>query len=150
MSLSYYIIYNETTGLKAGFNEITEISIVRCSDRNQLTKKVLCDHPERATEIALKVTNRTFEDLLEGDSNEDVVEYCNAFFAQDGKTPEHRCMVAHNAGFDKRFCHALWSNCGQSFPAICWMDTIKFAKDGQKRLAFFLNLILKRAIQALN
>lgn len=134
MSLSYYIIDTETTGLKAGYNEITEISIVRCSDRHQLTKKVLCDYPDRATPMALKVTNRTFEDLLEGDSKDDVIEACNAFFAQDGKTPEHRCMVAHNASFDKRFCHDLWGSRRQSFPAICWMDTIKFAKDWSKKI----------------
>ena len=127
--LNYYIIDTETTGLKADFCEVTEISIVRCSDRHQLTRKIKAEFPERASEQALRVTNRTFEDLLEGDAKEDVVSACEAFFAQDGQTAEHRCMVAHNAPFDKSFCHALWSSCGKEFPAICWMDTIKFARD---------------------
>lgn len=134
MSLNYYIIDTETTGLKAGYNEVTEISIVRCSDRHQLTKKVLCTFPERASDQALRVTNRKFEDLLQGDAKEDVVSFCNSFFAQDGKTAEHRCMVAHNAKFDKDFCHALWSECGMDFPAVCWMDTIQFAKDWSKTI----------------
>lgn len=134
MSLNYYVIDTETTGLKAGFNEVTEISIIRCSDRHQLTRKILAEFPERVSPQALAATNRTFEDLLVGESKEKIVEECNAFFMQDGLTPEHRCMVAHNAAFDKRFCHALWESCRSSFVAICWMDTIKFAKDWSKKV----------------
>jgi DNA polymerase III alpha subunit (gram-positive type) len=148
--LNYYIIDTETTGLRAGFQEVTEISIVRCSDRHQLTRKIRAEFPERASEQALQVTNRTFEDLLEGDTKEDVVSSCEAFFAQDGKTAEHRCMVAHNAPFDKRFCHSLWESCGKNFPAVCWMDTIKFAKDWSKQIGilpknFKLGSVLKFA-----
>ncbi|KKN66639.1 hypothetical protein LCGC14_0469740 [marine sediment metagenome] len=139
--LSYYIIDTETTGLRAGFNEVTEISIVRCSDRHQLTKKIRAEFPERASDIALQVTNRTFEDLLEGDAKEDVVSFCDSFFEQDGKTAEHRCLVAHNAPFDKRFCHALWSSCGKAFPAICWMDTIKFAQDWSKEIGVLPSIL---------
>jgi DNA polymerase III epsilon subunit-like protein len=134
MSLVYYVIDTETTGLEAGYNEVTEISIVRCLDRNQLTKQIRAEFPERASDIALEVTNRTFEDLLEGESKEDAVAACEAFFAQDGKTPEHRCIVAHNAPFDKRFCHALWESCGKSFPAIVWMDTIALVKVWAKKI----------------
>ncbi len=141
--LSYYIIDTETTGLKAGHHEVTEISIVRCLDRHQLTKKVLADFPERVSAKALEVTNRTFEDLLEGDPKEEVVSFCDSFFEQDGKTAEHRCMVAHNAVFDQRFCHALWASCGKSFPAICWMDTIKFAKEWSTKIGVLPETLTK-------
>jgi len=149
-NLSYYIIDTETTGLKAGHNEVTEISIVRCSDRHQLTRKIRAEFPERASEQALIVTNRTFEDLLDGDAKEDVVAEYEAWLEQDGLTPEHRCMVAHNAPFDKRFCHALWESCGKEFPAICWMDTIAYAKDWAKHIGkmpenFKLGTVLKFA-----
>ncbi len=134
MGLNYYVIDTETTGLSAGWNEVTEISIIRCTDRRQLTKRVKAEFPERASEKALEITGRSFESLLDGDSKEDVIKMCNNFFAQDNLTPEHRCIIAHNAAFDKRFCHALWESVGKEFPAICWMDTIKFAKDWSKQI----------------
>jgi DNA polymerase III epsilon subunit-like protein len=133
MSLNYYVIDTETTGLTSGHHEVTQISIIRCSDRNQLTRKIRAEFPERAQPQALQITNRTFEDLLEGDSKEKVVDECNEFFAQDSLTIEHRCLIAHNSNFDCRFCHALWANCKKEFPAIYWMDTIKFAKDWSKQ-----------------
>lgn len=150
MGLEFYVIDTETTGLKAGFNEVTDVSIIRCSDRNQLTQKVKINFPERASDQALEITGRKFEDLLGGEAKEKVVDLCNNFFAQDGKTDEHRCIVAHNAAFDKRFCHALWGSCGKQFPAICWMDTIKFAKNWSKKIGqvpkdFKLGTVLKFA-----
>jgi len=127
-SLKYYIIDTETTGLKAGYHEMTEISIIRCDDRHQLTRRIKAEFPDRASEQALSITGKTIKDIIQGSKKENIVDECNAFFTQDGLTPEHRCMVAHNAPFDKRFCHALWGSCGEEFPAICWMDTIKFTK----------------------
>lgn len=148
--LEYYVIDTETTGLKAGHNEVTEISIVRCRDRHQLTRQIRAEFPERANDVALRITGKTFEDLLEGDDKEDVVNACNLFFNQDGLTPEHRCIVAHNAPFDKRFCHALWESCGQQFPAIVWLCTIKLSKLWSQKLGskpenFQLGTMLKYA-----
>ncbi|MHA2426420.1 MAG: 3'-5' exonuclease [Candidatus Hermodarchaeia archaeon] len=130
--ISYYIVDTETNGLKPGWHEVTEISIVRCSDRTQLTRRIKCEHPERSHEIALEITGKSIPDLLKGGSKLDVVNRCNEFFAEDGKDPEHRCMVAHRASFDKNHCHALWAEVGQEFPANHWMDTIKFAQDWAK------------------
>lgn len=148
--LEYYIIDTETTGLKAGHNEVTEISIIRCKDRHQLTRRIKAEHPERASDMALEITGLTFEDLLNGDKKEDVVTACETFFNQDGKTPEHRCMVAHNASFDKRFCHALWESCNKQFPSVIWLDTIKLAKLWSKKVGikpdnFKLGTVLKFA-----
>lgn len=126
--MKYYIIDTETTGLKAGWNEITEISIIRCDDREQLTERIAVKYPERASAIALEITGKTVEDILEGESKLFVVDYINKWLEKDGLTPEHRCFIAHNANFDKRFCHSLWDSVGLKFPAVCWLDTIKFAK----------------------
>jgi len=148
--MEYYIIDTETTGLKAGHHEITDISIVRCTDRAQLTKKIKIDHPDRVSMQALEVTGRNYEDILGGEDKFEVVERCEEFWREDGLTPEHRCMVAHNAPFDKRFCHALWEDVGKEFPVVCWMDTIKFAKTWAKEIgvyqkSFKLELALKFA-----
>jgi DNA polymerase III epsilon subunit-like protein len=130
----YYITDTETNGLKAGWNEVTQISVVRCSDRHQLTRHVKIDHPERTQPQALAATGRVMADILKGEDKLKVIEECEKFWEQDGKTPEHRCLVAHNSSFDKRFCHAMWGSVGKKFPVVCWMDTIKFAKEWAKKI----------------
>lgn len=134
MGLQYYVVDTETTGVDANRNEITEISIIRCSDRHQLTKQVKCLYPERAHPMALEKTGRTLADILVGESKESMIQSCNEFLAEDGKTPEHRCMVAHNAAFDKRFIHATWKITGQEFPANHWLCTMKMAREWSKRI----------------
>lgn len=134
MSLEYYIVDTETTGLKCGHHEMTEIGIIRAKDRVQLWKQIRCDYPERASFDALAITKKTLADLSNGFDKEQVVEECEKFFSQDGLTPQHRCIVGHNIfSFDKRFLFALWESVGKTFPAALWLDTIpmfkKYAKD---------------------
>ena len=133
-NIEYYIIDTETNGLKVNWNEITQISIIRCSDRTQLTRTVKCEYPERSNKIALEITGKTMQDLLLGDEKLDVVNRCNEFFAEDGKNPESRCMVAHNASFDKNHCHSLWTEVNKEFPANHWLDTIRFSRDWSKHI----------------
>ena len=133
MSLFYYVIDTETTGLKAGYNEMTEIGIIRYTDRMQLWRQIKCEYPERANFDALAITKKTMADLEKGHAKEQVVEECTKFFEEDGGTPTHRCIVAHNASFDRRFLHALWESCGKEFPAHLWLDTISLTKDYAKK-----------------
>ena len=146
----YYILDVETNGLKPRWHEITQISVIRFEDRHQLTRYIRIDHPERTSLEALNNTGRTYQDLLKGDDAKSVVEACEAFWDQDGKTPEHRCLVAHNASFDKNFCHALWESLGKEFPVVCWLDTMKFVKEWAKKVGmapkkFSLSEVLKFA-----
>lgn len=134
MALSYYIIDTETTGLKPNWHEITQISIIRTTDRHQISKLIRAEYPKRASQEALDVTGRTIDDILKGESRITVVNSIHDWLLQDGLTDEHRCMVAHNAPFDKNFCHALWKSVDKQFPAICWMDTKTFAKLWAKKL----------------
>ncbi len=125
----YYLIDLETSGLNLKTNETTQVSIIRCSDRHQLTKYIKAEHPETASDEALRITKRTRADLLKGDAKEFVVDACDRFFAEDGATPEHRCMVGHNVHrFDQRFTHDLWRKCGKQFGAHLWLDTLPFTK----------------------
>jgi len=133
MSLLYYVIDTETTGLKAGYNEMTEIGIIRYTDRVQLWRQIKCEYPERANFDALAITKKTMADLEKGYSNQQVVEECEKFFAEDGATPAHRCIVAHNAPFDRRFLHALWAQNGKAFPANLWLDSIGLTKEYAKK-----------------
>lgn len=133
MSLLYYVIDTETTGLKANFHEMTEIGIIRCTDRVQLWRQIKCEYPERANFDALAITKKSMADLENGFDRNLVVEQCEKFFAEDGATPAHRCIVAHNAPFDKKFLHALWEQSGKTFPANLWLDTISLTKDFLKK-----------------
>ena len=150
MGLAYYILDTETTGVKAGWHEVVEISIIRCSDRHQLTRFIKAEYPERADERALMVTGKSIPDLMNGDSKEDVIGMCERFFDQDGLTPSHRCIIGHNVSFDKRFCHAMWESVGRVFPAVCWLDTLKVSKEWAKKIGrkpdnFQLSTLLKFA-----
>jgi len=128
MGLNYYFLDVETTGLKAGWHEISQISIIRHSDRNQLSEYIRVSHPERTTPEALTATGRTFADLKKGISKEEVIEKCHKFLLSDGGTDEQRCIIAHNASFDRRFCYASWEDIGKKFPASLWLDTMACAK----------------------
>lgn len=127
--LKYYIIDTETTGLSADYHEMVEISIIRAEDRNQISKVIRADFPQRASPEALKITGKSIKDLYKGESKAKVVEAVDIFLAQDNSSPEHRVMVAHNAPFDRRFCHALWSSVNKVFPVICWLDTKTLIKE---------------------
>lgn len=133
MSLLYYIIDTETTGLKTHFHEMTEIGIIRCTDRVQLWRQIKCEYPERANFDALAITKKSMADLEKGRDKLSVVEECEKFFSEDGATPAHRCIVAHNAPFDRKFLHALWEQCGKTFPANLWLCTMSLSRDFAKK-----------------
>src|SRR5579885_2543085 len=128
--LVYYILDLETNGLKTNYHEITEVGIVRASDRVQLCRNIKCDYPERSSFDALQLTGKTLADLEIGISKKQAIEDVNTFFADDGLTPNGRCIVGHNIwSFDRRFLHQLWESFGQEFPAHYWLDTIHLTKN---------------------
>lgn len=129
MGLHYYIIDLETTGLKIAFHEVTECSIIRVADRNQMSHFIRAEFPWRASEEALRVTGRTKKDLEKGLSKEQAVEKIHSWLTSDGSSPEERCMIAHNANFDMRFSRDLWKQVGRTFPANLWLDTKALAKE---------------------
>jgi len=133
MSLFYYVIDTETTGLKSNYHEMTEIGIIRCSDRVQLWRQIKCVYPERANFDALAITKKSLADLEMGHDAASVVQECEKFFAEDGGTPAHRCIVAHNAPFDRKFLHALWEQQGKEFPAHLWLDTMSLTREYAKK-----------------
>jgi DNA polymerase III epsilon subunit-like protein len=132
-SLKFYILDVESTGLKAGYHELTEIGIVRFDDCVQLWDKIKCEYPERASLDALRITGKNMKDLYVGKNLEDSVDRVTGFFESDGLTSAHRCIIGHNVAFDRKFIHAAWDRCDKRFPADLWLDTKtltnKFIKD---------------------
>lgn len=131
--LTYYCIDTETTGLKPGWAEITQISIIRNSDRHQLSLYIRPEFPERASEEALRKTGRTQADLYRGDSKLKAITAIDNFLSQDGLTPAHRCIIGHNCNFDQRFVHALWEEHEKPFMADLWANTQALAREFAKK-----------------
>lgn len=130
--LQYYIIDTETTGLKTNYHEMTEIGIIRVKDRVQLHRQIRCNYPERANFDALAITKKTLADLDRGHERDAVVAECEKFFEEDGTTPAHRIIVAHNAAFDRRFLQAMWEQSGRAFPASLWLCTMALYRNWAK------------------
>lgn len=134
--LNFYVIDTETNGLKAKYHEINEISIIRCTDRVQLTEYIKTENPERSNTQALAITHKTYDDLKRGLSKEAAVEKINKFILEDGVSPAHRCIIGHNIQFDRKFIHALYESVGLEFPANLWLDTMSLAKAYAKQMRF--------------
>lgn len=132
--INYYILDTETTGTKAGYHEITQISIICASDKKQLNKYIRPLYLDRVSQDALYYTGRTMADLDKGATKEEVVDICNAFFNQDGCAPEDRCVIGHNIiTFDQKFIFSLWEDVGSVFPCNLWLDTIPYYKAWMKK-----------------
>lgn len=129
MSIEYYVGDLETTGLKAFYHEPFELSLIRYSDKTQLSKKIKCLYPKRANYDSLKITNKTINDLYRGENRDDVVNLVDKLFNSDGKSANARCIVAYNGAFDRRFMHALWQQVGKNFQADLWIDPLKIMRD---------------------
>jgi DNA polymerase III epsilon subunit-like protein len=133
-SIMYYIIDIESSGLSSIYHEPTEISIIRCVDRVQLTRMIKCKYPKRANADALRITGKTIADLYKGDDLSSVVEECDKFLKEDNLTRDHRCIVGHNIiTFDKKFLHVMWASVGKEFPCNLYLDTIPLTKEFAKR-----------------
>lgn len=130
--INFYVIDTETTGVNVNLNEIFQISIVRLSDNCIHTNNIAVENPERASYEALRVTGRTKKDISTGINFRKSVELCSKFFEEDNATPEGRCIIAHNAKFDHKFCHAMWKKAGKQFPANLWICTMKYMKEYAK------------------
>lgn len=132
--LYFYTVDTETTGLKAGFNEIIQMSLVRHADDIQVSKNIKANHPERASREALQIQGKSFYDLKDGESHIECAKYFSDFLEEDGATPKHRCIIGHNVSFDRRFIHSTWESANKIFPADLWLDTKEFGRKYAKKI----------------
>lgn len=127
--MKYYVIDTETTGLKAGYHEVTEISIIRCADLVQKTWNIKIKYPKRVSPQALAATGNTIEELLgRGKYIEEVAEAVEKFLQEDGAKPDERVMIAHNATFDQKMMEAEFALLGKPFPANMWECTMQMSR----------------------
>lgn len=133
MSIQYFIIDTESNGLSSTEHELNEISIIRTVDKVQLTKQIICEHPEKSSYDALRITGKSLADLQKGFPKEEVVGLVEKFFADSGGEANNRCIVAHNAQFDRKMLWALWAKCNKEFPAFYWLDTIHMTRNYAKK-----------------
>ena len=129
--LYFYVIDTETTGLKAGFHEVIQISAIRYNDRFQKTLNIKEGETTGDKKFSLEVV-RCLGAC--GIDRKEAVEELHAFLQEDGKTPDHRCIVAHNAPFDRRMLHSMWQAENKTFPAHLWLCTKEFSRKYAKKL----------------
>lgn len=132
--LKFYLVDSETCGLDSSYHEMNEISIINYDTRVQLTEFIKCEYPERANFDSLAITKKTLADLSKGISKEEVVAKINKFLNEDGLTPSHRCFIAHNAQFDRKFIHALYEKVGQQLPVDLWVCTMALTRAYAKKI----------------
>jgi len=128
MSINYYVLDTETSGLMIDVHEINQISVLRVIDREQLSIQIKVKHPHVYSPQALEVQGITPDDLKKGVPVEEAVESVNMFLQEDGQTKAHRCIIAHNAPFDRKFVHRAWDRLDIEFPADLWLCTQSFSK----------------------
>jgi DNA polymerase III epsilon subunit-like protein len=133
--IAFYILDLETNGLvSGGFHEICEFSILRASDRVQLTRQVKVDKPKNSSLDAMTITKKSMADYAKGISKSQLVADAEKFLSEDGLTPAHRCLVGHNIiNFDRKFLWALWGRYSKEFPFELFLDTLHMAKAAAKK-----------------
>jgi len=131
--IQFYLVDVETTGI-TNEHEMHELSIIRYKDRVQLSETIKCEHPENASYDALKICNKTIDDLDKGNTKEFVIEKVDKFLFEDGLTSAHRCFIAHNSNFDKRFMHAIYNKVGKKCPVDLWACTMAMTRFYAKKI----------------
>ena len=121
--IKYYVLDVETNGLKAGWHEINQISVINAENKKQLSVDIAIEHPERSNQQALDIQGITIADLRKGIKNTEAVKKINEFIRADGLNNASRCIIGHNVAFDRKFCHQLWEDLGDGFPADLWICT---------------------------
>lgn len=126
--INYYILDVETVGLSVDVHEINQLSVRRVQDGEQLNLQIKVKKPHIYNAQSLEIQGITPADLRQGISIEEATETVDLFFKEDEKTKGHRCIVAHNAPFDRKFVHRAWDNINKEFLADLWMCTQSFGK----------------------
>jgi DNA polymerase III epsilon subunit-like protein len=126
--INFYIADTETTGLAIDVHEINQISVMRVIDQKQLSLQIKVKHPHVYNIQALEVQGITPDDLKKGIPLEEAIILIEKFLNEDGQKPANRCIIAHNAPFDRKFIHRAWDTCNKVLPADLWLCTQSFAK----------------------
>lgn len=132
----FYHLDLETNGMswKNGWHEITELSIIRASDRMQITRQVKVDKPNNSSLDALRITNKSKDDLMKGISKYQLIKDFEDFVGQDASTPAYRCLVGHNIiNFDRKFLWNTWEKANKTFPFDLWLDTLQMMRAYAKK-----------------
>lgn len=126
--IKYYILDTETTGLKTGYHEINQISIIRVEDGFQKSWNIAVENPKHASAQALQIQNKTKADLKIGITIQEAIKGVNEFLHEDGLNEASRCFIGHNVSFDRRFMQAAWEKEKQKLMADLWLCTKKYMK----------------------
>lgn len=130
----YYLLDSETSGLSEKLHEVVEISVIRAEDKMQITREIKALYPERANLDSLKIIGKTKYQISQGILPSQAVQEFNNFINLDGSSSKKRCIIAHNAQFDRKFMHKMWADNNSIFPADYWLDTMALMRTYYKTM----------------
>lgn len=130
----FYLLDSETTGLVLGYSEVVEISVIRFEDKMQITREIKASYPERASLDALKIIGKSKYQICQGVLPAQAVDEFNKFINLDNASSKKRCIIAHNAAFDRKFMHKLWQDNGSLFPADYWVCSMALMRKYNKQM----------------
>lgn len=122
----FYVTDTETTSLDNRVGDVIELSLYRLSDDIQKTWLLKPLSPDNIDDTALRINGHKKEDLLHQtkfgrdnyiDPHKVIVDIEN-WIVEDGVPATNRCLIGHNAAFDKDYLEQLWIKCNSkdSFP----------------------------------
>jgi DNA polymerase III epsilon subunit-like protein len=133
--IHYYVLDIETNGLVDYMHEICEVSIVRANDMVQLSRQIRVDKPQNSSIDSLRIIKKSMDDLYLGITKDQMIDDIEKFVAEDGLTPEHRCLVGHNIiNFDRRFLWKEWAKHNKQFPFSLYLDTLQMMRAFGKKI----------------
>jgi len=147
--LLYYILDCETTGLNESYNEVVEISVIRFEDKMQITRAIRAQYPERASLDALRTIGKNKYQICQGQLPIESVNDITMFINLDGASPKKRCVIAHNASFDRRFMHYLWKSNNLDFPIDYWVCSMALMRKYNKQIGIKTKVNLQDSCDSL-
>ncbi|REB08515.1 3'-5' exonuclease [Sporosarcina sp. BI001-red] len=118
----YVVLDFETTGLRAGADQIIQIGAIRYFDHWKDEQMDVLINPRRYISPTItRITGISNEMVEEAPTIDEKIEELIEFI---GELP----IIAHNASFDMGFLYALEGTNGISIPEYTVIDTVKIAR----------------------
>lgn len=150
--MEYIVCDIETTGLNPAYHEISEISILKCSDMTLMSWDIKIEYPRRADETAMFITGQNPYHLASrGRYLKECVDEVDEFMRGISHDPDEIACIGHNNSFDRNWLEKKWAALDRKWLCNYWIDTLamskKFTKQmlGIKKTSHALTNVLKVA-----
>ena len=125
----------ESTGLKPGWHEITEIAILDCETLELCEWDIKIRHPERCSKEAMMVTNKTPAELISrGRYIEECADEIDDFIRSVSDDPDEIVFIGHSVSYDRTMLEHAWKAMNRRWLVNYYLDTKAMAKKFTKQI----------------